>query len=600
MYDENNQNLLDRLKLYKEESEHYTSASRKLAKKVKKYYKGEQLPEDVITVLEDRGQPVLWENIIKKIINKIMGLKSSTKQEMAVFARRVVDKDGANVFTNILRASHDTSEWWSNKKRADFDFITAGMSVREIKVQPLDEKDIFGNRHYDFDHPHVPIEFCYWDPFFKKPDGSDMRYFQVVKKYARGDLEKLFDKELVNSLNFDEDFVGIGATVGDGASIQRAVVNYAHYWEDGKIKWAIWGEDVLLAKGDSPFDMDRFPYAIRRVFLEDSEDPGEYHGPFKDILPLQDRINFYHLRIANMLGTIKMMFESDATEDAESFMEEMAQDSAIVQVKSGALSGGKIKDIQNNSKAVQMMELINDARKQSEEIIGLNSEILGSAVNRLSGSAIENRQNAGLIGLQLFFDASMEQDKDLAEMQISLIQQYVKAEQVYALMDKHEADNYFVVNEVQKHEGGAVQFNEGEPKRKNSINMGRYSVVLRQIPASRGSIAERQKNWTEQFKTLQTFKPEAIMALYPAMLRDTDSPVADEVQGVLAKLDEQSAQNTQAQEMQMKEMQLQMQKMMAQIADFQGKAKENEAQAQLHLAKAEEIRKGDGDEYVKE
>lgn len=590
--------LLNRLKLYRDESEYYTKDSRELAKKIKRYYKGEQLPRDVITVLEDRGQPLLWENIIKKIINKIMGLKASTKQEMSVFARRVVDKDGANVFRNILRSSHDTSEWWSNKKRADFDFIVAGMSVREIKVQPLDERDMFGHRYYDFDHPHVPIEYCYWDPFFKKPDGSDMRYFHVAKKYAKGDLEKLFDREKVALLEFHPEFTSTSASI-EGDSIERATVYYTHYWDDGTVKWAIWGEDVMLANGTSPLEIDRFPYAIRRVFLEDSDDPGEFHGPFKDILPLQDRINFYHLRIANMLGTVKMMFESDATEDAETFMEQMAQDDAIVEVKPGALRDGKIKDIQNNSKAIQMMELIQDARKQSEEIIGLNSELLGSAVNRLSGAAIENRQNAGLIGMQLFFDASMEQDKDLAEMQIALIQQYVKAEQVYAIMDQHEADKYFVVNEVERSEGGSVVFDSGKPRRKNAIKAGRYSVILRQIPATRGSIAERQKQWTEQFKTLQAVRPEAISKIYPLMLRDTESPVADEVAAIFKELDAQAAQNNQAQELQMQEMQLSMQKMQAQIADFMGKSKENEAQAELHLAKADAIRKGDS-HYVKE
>ena len=101
-----------------------------------------------------------------------------------------------------------------------------------------------------------------------------------------------------------------------------------------------------------------------------------------------------------MMGTNKLLFETSAVDDAETFIEQYSLDSAVVEVNDNALSAGKIQDIKQFNEIVQLKNEVMDLRRQAEEIIGLNSEVLGSAVNRMSGSAIENRQNAGLVGLQ--------------------------------------------------------------------------------------------------------------------------------------------------------------------------------------------------------
>jgi DNA-binding transcriptional MerR regulator len=82
------------------------------------------------------------------------------------------------------------------------------------------------------------------------------------------------------------------------------------------------------------------------------------------------------------------------------------------------------------------------------------------------------------------------------------------------------------------------------------------------------------------------------------MLRDTESVVADEVSEILTAYKERSSQDNTQQEAMMAEMEKKMALLDAKIADFVGKAKENEAQAELHLAKAEEIKKGELREKV--
>ena len=586
--------LLDRLQHYYEESEAKTRKSRKLGMKTRAYYAGEQLPEEVIEELLSRPQPIVWENIIMKIGNKVAGIKDATKMEMKAYRTRVPDKAAANVYTNIIRAMHSVGEFSAHKSAADFDLMIAGISVIAKKVKPLEEFDMFGNRYYDLIDTHIPFEQVYQDPYAAQPDYSDARYITILKQYNRDDLESMFDKNLVARLDFSEN-----PTTYSGVKLEIAPVAYTWYKDGKQIKWAIWGKDVLLANGDSPYEMKRFPFAIRYANKRDPNRPGEYYGMFKNILPLQDKINNAHLRIANMLGSTKMLFESSAVENADDFIDEYALDNAIVEVRDGAITKGKLKEIRIDSKLQGLMETIIDARRQAEEIVGLNAEILGNAVNRLSGYAIESRQNSGLIGLQQFMNASMLRDKDAAEMTIELAKQYIKAEQVYQIMDQKEADSYFIVNEIEKDASGNVKFQNGKPKRKNTITSGHYAVKLVQEPMSRGNIADRQKAWAEHLKSIAGYAPEAVMRLYPLMLRDTESTVADEVEQVLKEMQEEKAKNNQNAQLQQQQLELQMQKMQAQIADLIGKAKENEAQAQLHLAKAEDIRKGD-DEFVKE
>lgn len=71
--------LLAKLRKQRDEAYYQTEGYREEGKKIKRYFKGDQLPADVIAQLQGREQPIEWENVIKKIANKVMGLKSISK-----------------------------------------------------------------------------------------------------------------------------------------------------------------------------------------------------------------------------------------------------------------------------------------------------------------------------------------------------------------------------------------------------------------------------------------------------------------------------------------------------------------------------------------
>lgn len=587
--------ILNKLTRSRQESYDKTKSYREECRKIKRYAKGDMLADDIVAVIEGRDQPVEWENTIKKISNKVMGLKILNKQEVNAFARQIADKPIANVFTNVLRTTQDNPIWWSNKKKADFDLWHGGMSQMKPIIKELGDIDLIGVKERELKFYHVPIEQGFPDPYTTCPFGTDMRYHHEVRLIEREELYAFFDIDLVDSIPLSSTnvFNQTSHNLNQPAEqySQRVMITLSWYKEFDKKKkrmefyYCIWGEGVLLEHRKMPYKyLRKIPVDVTKVYDADAEEPCEFYSPLRDIMPIADSINYTHLRIANMMGSIKMLFESDAVDDAETFMEEYELDNSIVEVKSGALKDNKIKEIKQNNDITQLMNRVYDKRQIAEEIIGLNNEILGTSVQRLSGYAIEHRQNAGMVGLQLFIDASLKQDMNLADMGVKLINQYINAEQVYRIMDSFEADQYFVVNEIEKTPDGRVVREAGEIKRKNKLYLGRYDIVLKAVPQTRGSIAERQKSWVEIMK-LFAGNPTMLEKLLPRMLRDVDSPVAMEVLEEIKAEHEAKANNKQAHEMQ----QIQAQEVMLSLQKMQEEIKKLASQSAVNFAKAEEI-----------
>lgn len=586
----NEKELLEKLKYQIKESEHYFKKSKETAKKITAYIKGDQLPDEVKNILLQREQPEMWENIFKKIDAKISGLKITSKQEIqAVGRQHGTDKIQANIITSVLKSIQDSTSWWANKKRADLELRTSGLSIMEVVIKNTGEKDTLGNEIRELRHYHIPSIQAYIDPFAINPDYSDMRYFHRERMLLKDDLYKFFDKEKVDKTNhhFNTNSNEYSNYNTSGFADEKRVKifyswtkNWNNELKKDEIFYTIWNENVILEHKKSPYNLNRFPLSVRRIDEIDFNMPSDVRGLYYNLLPIQDRINNCHLRAIHMMGTNKVLFESDAVEDAESFIEEYSLDSAVVEVRNGAIAENKIKDIKQYNEIASLKSEIVDLRRQAEEIVGLNNEILGSAVNRLSGAAIENRQNAGLVGLQDFIDTSSELDRDLAEIDIKLIQQYFKAEQIYNIANKDEADKYFIANEIIKDENGLIIRENGEVKRKNSLQLGRYDIILTNVAFNRGSTTERQKIWAEYIKALQMTHPNLLPKMIEMSLKDTDSPVALKVAELIEEEELRQQINAQQQsQIQIQQMQLEMKTLKAKFDEIVSKANLNNAKA---------------------
>jgi hypothetical protein len=592
-----NQKLYDTL----QETIAATRKSREQAKEHYRYYYGDQLSPATLATLAQRGQPARWENEYRKIAAKIQGIKINARQEMKVVGRQVEeDRDVGHILTDILRTIPDSTDYYDQKDAADLDLLLAGVCVLTPEVITTARKDKLGRHEKSLRVLHIPFEECFFDPYSRRKDYLDARYFHRVCWTDRERLEDMgIPKSKLGSIvyNANSDFLVPRSTDSASYGRQRALIVYSWFREGAAIKYRVWDYTSrgTLIEGDSPYRFKRFP-VVARALYRDREKLGATHGLFTDLRPIQDSINFKLLRVTNLLGTHKLLMQTDAVADIDEFISDYSRDEGIALVEQGAISGGKIKEISNHAELDKLMQLIIDDRKQAEAVVGLNEEALGLAVNRMSAKAIEKRQNAGMLGLQNYLEASDQLDKDLYSLCVELIQQFFDAEQVFRVVDENKAMRYFAINEPIRGDKGiekeAGANGEAQIKMKNRIDVGRYDVVLQTVPQTMGGVNERYAHSKEIMQILATADPNLAAEFLPNLLKEIDSPAADPLRDLLDKRAaamQEQAQSPQAQAAEQSEMarvQLELKTMQAKLQELESRSLANAAKAQETLERA--------------
>lgn len=339
-----------------------------------------------------------------------------------------------------------------------------------------------------------------------------------------------------------------------------------------------WNRYIWSTNGDTyksevmPFLNNSHPFIISK-FQQDNN--FVWYGIFRDLKPIQDYINIAENRMANMLGgSVKAFVEESAIIDLEEFSDKIADDNVVIRVRDNALQQNKIHFIQHNAEVQALTQKVNEKRNLAKILSGLNEEALGMATNRQSGTAIAQRRDAGLMGLQIYVMQSDISDRLLYEKFISLVQYYYTKPQMFRLTDKKNIDRYFEINTNDS----------------NKIEVGEYDLIYTTQLKQTGR-EERFAHWTELIKTISQMRPDIITNLLPIMLQDTDSSITSDIQEVLAQADQNQQQQaeSQAQESQMQK-DLQIAQLQAQIQELQAKAAKYEAQANLTTKLANETK----------
>lgn len=536
--------------------------SRLEAYKAYEYLRGNQLPDDVIWELQQRGQPISWENAYQEIDSKIEGLTILGQQEVRAVPRRVLNRQRVQIINDTLKSFRDSTEYATNKKLSNRDLRMSGLTAMEVKLKVIKgEVDALGKPLHEIEYIYRPSLELLFDPYAQRPDFSDARFVTHTRLVHATSLPKL-----------------------KWQSEQMVRLNRTWYRDKkGKIRFAMWVKGQILQDIPSPYHrLDRFPIALRKLY--EGTPFKEYYGMYRNIKPLQDKLNFIMLRISNMLGSKKLLVESDAVDDIEEFAEGMSRDDAVLEMRPDALRKRKWADVTSTNNIPALMQLAQDTRAKMKTIVGVNDELLGIATSRLSGDAMELRKEAGLAGLQNFLDVQGELDKDIAEITVPIIQEYFTAEQLLVVRDSFTNEPKEVpINAYHRDRSGRLVYEEvqgvREPKRENVIDSGRFTFFLVKSPVTRGATGERSRTWAELMKVLQVARPDVVASILPSMLRDIDSPVADEVREIVAKMDEMAEQSQQNNQEQMQMMQVQLKEKVAKIAELESKANLNNAKA---------------------
>ena len=567
--------LLKYLMEIRDESVEATKYSRAEGARVREYKRGNQLPDDVIAKVQGRGQPLRWENIIAESDTSLGGIMQMGKIKIKVNSRTNAKTEGALVREKVHMSTMDSTSWWDAKAVMDEDLRLDGLAAVVPRIASLDETDARGMPLWDMEDERIPAQECLIDMFSRKSDYSDARYFSYTRLFDKRVLLRKFPKKKDD----------IERCTENNREMMRLYVTW-YYDDAGEIRIAIWNDEVILEDKPQVYTKvgNRFAIAVRRL----NYTPGlEYYGQYRNVLPLQDEVNFAMLRILNMMGSIKLVIEASAVDDVEEFKAEFSQDNAVCTVNDGALSTKRFQVIDSSQNISQLIAIADRATAKAYKIMGISPEMMGQSSVRQSGVALQMKQNAGLVGFQSLIGASHNMHKDIFFLHSGMMAQFYNAETVFAITGKGEEKEYFYVNEYERDSSGAIVYKDGKEQRKNILDAGRYDYTIVEIPWNDGSPDAKMKSWGEITKSLD---PKYLPAAIPVIMRDMGSAQSEEMLEVIKRVDEaeaeaqQNAQN-QGNAPEMEQLQLEM-------ATMNAKMEEMLSKANLNNAKAEDIKNG--------
>ena len=524
-------------------------------KEARAYYHGYQLPPQVLNEIYSRGQMPLVENIYKMIVDKILGYKTQSLQEIKVSGRQEEDKALADLLNDILKVFSQQNNFDKEIIKRDKDLMF-GMAVCELWVKKEGEEHII-------DIKTIPADSFLVDKYSTDKNASDARRFHKMINIDSYQAKALFGKQaelIFETQRIDEE---------KRLEVIESWIYEATQDKEGKTK-SSWNRYIwhsvsgILRYEISPFKNGAHPFIIAKYNIDEKN---QWYGMFRDIKPLQDYINFAENKIINMMGSFKAFVEEGAYANQEEFIHQASTDNAIVFLQEGALKEKKIEFVQHHADISALTQKTAEKRNLAKILSGLNDEALGVAINRQSGVAISQRREAGLMGLQDFIKSGDDMDRLIFEKALDFITHYFTQEQVFRIVDKKVGERYFKINE--------------KGNEKSQIKIGKFDLVFKTTLKTEGR-EERFTHWAEMMKTFGQVQPELLQGMLPLMLKDTDSPIVADVEELLAQV-EASKQEAAQQEapVQQKQLELQMAELEARIKEIEAKSAKYAAQAQM-------------------
>lgn len=532
-------------------------------KQAKGYYHGNQLPPAIYNEILSRGQMPLVENIYKMIVDKILGYKTQSLQEIKVSGRQEEDKALADLLNDILKVFSQQNNFDKEIIKRDKDLMF-GMAVCELWVKK--DKD-----DYLIDIKTLNADAFLVDKYSTDKNASDARRFHKIMNIDAMQAKALFGNNIVleKGANSDE----LRAEV-----IESWIYEASQNSSESRPSWNryIWKKGQILSYEVSPFKNGVHPFVVAKYNIDEEN---HWYGMFRDIKPLQDYINFAENKIINMMGSFKVFVEDGAFNNIDEFKTQAGSDNAIVFVSEGALKEKRLEFVQHHAAINELSQKTAEKRNLAKILSGLNDEALGVAINRQSGVAISQRREAGLMGLQDFIKSGDDMDRLIFEKALDFITHYFTQEQVFRIVDKKVGERYFKINE--------------KGNEKSQIKIGKFDLSYKTTLKAEGR-EERFTHWAEMMKTFGQVQPELLQGMLPLMLKDTDSPIVADVEELLAQV-QASKQEAAQQEapVQQKQLELQLAELEARIKEIEAKSAKYAAQAQMIDEMRQDTHNGD-------
>ncbi|MBX9609698.1 MAG: hypothetical protein K2Y51_26045 [Gammaproteobacteria bacterium] len=562
------------------------------------FYDGLQWADSDRAVIEGRGQPALVFNMIKPVIDWIIGTQKRTKFDWHIYPRTDDDRKPAEVKTKLLKYTDDVNHAQFHRSRAFADTARVGIGWLEDGVRGDPTKEPLYTRSESWRN-------IWYDHLATEPDMSDARYLfrsrwadvdvavayfpdaeGMIKAAARAhDLYGATDDDDLDvQLYYRVDSTGRAITsstytedVSGQVGNRRERVRLVECWYRKAVARQVVRVHDQLAPEYTQADGQVFEpeqhqgmvqeglasvyNAIRMevwcaIFVEGgllSNAPSPYKH---DRFPFTPIWGYRRKRDGACYGAIRN--QRDPQEDMNKRLSKaqhilntsqvIAEEGAVddideareeVAAPDGWITVKRNKRFEitrDNAVAAQHIEIANMNRQMIREAGGVTTENLGHETNATSGKAIEARQNEGAVVTTELFDNFAFALQLQGEIRLSLIEQYYSAPKIIRLTSDRGATEFMTINDVV-----GVGPN-GEPTVENDITATKADFVVDLADYRKNA---RQAMFDQLFEMLSNFTQmgeagaKVALDMLDLVMEMWDGPNKDEIVARIRKINGQ-------------------------------------------------------------
>lgn len=412
---------IDALKRMADDGASMMETSREQGQTARRYYNSQHYTAADLAILKRRKQPIVWENLIRRKVDALVGLEMQGRVDPKALPRQPEDEEAAEIATRALVFADDIARFDQKRSQVVYNLAIEGCGGMEVVVRQSGDQ-------IDPELIRLRWEEIIYDPFSREADFSDAQYMGVVKwvsvaqaleilrPYAEGMTEEALAGMVEASLSiggatYDDRPSGEAASWGDKRG-KRVKIAYLYYRHEGTWHLAAFCGGGEVYNQPSPYlDQDGKPdnaIILQSTYVD--EENGR-HGIVLDMIPMQNEVNKRRSKILHQINSRQTKghagaFPNHSDETAADYIRrEMAKPDGHIQYEQDPTSkvpGFEI--IPQTDQIAGQFQLLLDS-KQALQNLGPNASLLGQLSGQQSGRAILAQQQAGMAELAPFYDA---------------------------------------------------------------------------------------------------------------------------------------------------------------------------------------------------
>ncbi|HED2522695.1 TPA: portal protein [Klebsiella aerogenes] len=513
------------------------------------YYDGDQLPPQVIQVLQQRGQPPECQNLIAPAIDSVLGTEAKTRSDLRVEAN--FQNDETEKLAEALNAEFYTvcQEMRIDRVRSDAyaGQIKTGLSWVEVRRNP----DVTGSRYIA---EEINRNEVYWDWTSRRPDLRDCRWLMRKRWMDIDEAIMLFPQraEVLQCAvgQLWDDFADTDRLQGNDSDLEKGWGEMQN-WSRQESEYMSVGRDRLMLyviyyrvyeripMMELPtgkyveYDKNNITHAVAvgsgRVsvtmqlvsFIRESWWAGPYHlgdracdapqgmfplvpfwgfrkdkngipyGLVSRMISAQNSYNFRHLKITWLMQAKQIVMDSDATNmSREQVREEANRPDGVIVLNPDRQNKTKASDAlqinSDSSVSAQQMQVMEYDRQNIQDCAGIYSSYMGQDSNAISGIAVSNLVEQSSTTLAEINDNYTMACNALGELILNYLLEDLKKRTDYSIViNRKDKRRRKIVTINVKGDDGAIT---------NDISRLDARIVLAPIdstPAYRAQLADR-------------------------------------------------------------------------------------------------------------